>query len=64
MKKFLAILAMLALTSTTVVAAQKPGTFTTGDKTFLLNGKECKFRSPLDAEHAGISTVYQEVNLL
>ena len=28
------------------------------------NGKECKFRSPLDAEHAGISTVYQEVNLL
>ncbi len=28
------------------------------------NGKECKFLSPLDAEHAGISTVYQEVNLL
>ena len=28
------------------------------------NGRECKFRSPLDAEHAGISTVYQEVNLL
>lgn len=27
-------------------------------------GKQCSFRSPLDAEHAGISTVYQEVNLL
>ena len=39
MKKILAILAMLALTSTTVLAAQKPGTFTTGDKTFLLNGQ-------------------------
>ena len=39
MKKLLAIMAMLALTSTTVKAAQKPGTFTTGDKTFLLNGQ-------------------------
>ena len=39
MKKLLAILAMLVMTSTTVLAAQKPGTFTTGDKTFLLNGK-------------------------
>ena len=30
----------------------------------VLNGEECRFRSPLDAERAGISTVYQEVNLL
>ena len=30
----------------------------------VLNGTECRFRSPLEAERAGISTVYQEVNLL
>ena len=29
-----------------------------------LNGRECRFRSPLEAERAGVSTVYQEVNLL
>jgi len=38
MRKLLALLALLAVT-TTVTAAQKPGTFTVGDKTFLLNGE-------------------------
>ena len=35
----LVILALLALMSTTVLAAQKPTTFTIGEKTFLLGGK-------------------------
>ncbi len=32
--------------------------------TILLNGRPQAFRSPLEAQHAGISTVYQEVNLI
>ena len=40
------------------------GVYPASAGTVYFNGKECKFRSPLDAEHAGISTVYQEVNLL
>ena len=35
----LALAALLAALPTSGFAAQKPGTFTTGDKTFLLNGK-------------------------
>jgi len=35
----LALMAMLAVLPTGSFAAQKPGTFTTGDKTFLLNGQ-------------------------
>jgi len=38
MKKLLALLALMACTMA-VHAANKPGTFTTGDKTFLLNGE-------------------------
>ena len=39
MKKLLTLTAILIMTSLTAVAASKPGTFTTGDKTFLLNGE-------------------------
>ena len=39
MKKVLSILTLFALISATVLANNKPGTFTTGDKTFLLNGR-------------------------
>ena len=39
MKKILSILTLFALISATVLANNKPGTFTTGDKTFLLNGQ-------------------------
>ena len=39
MKKILTILALLAMTTVSAMAAQEPGTFTTGNKTFLLNGK-------------------------
>ena len=39
MKKILSILALFALISATVLADNKPGTFTIGDKTFLLNGQ-------------------------
>ena len=38
MKKLLALMALMAFTMA-VHAANKPGTFTTGDKTFLLNGQ-------------------------
>ena len=37
--KLLAIAAMLLTAPALVQAATKPGTFTTGDKTFLLNGQ-------------------------
>ena len=37
--KTLAFASLLALASAQMMAAQKGGTFTTGDKTFLLNGK-------------------------
>ena len=40
------------------------GVYPASSGTVYFNGKECRFRSPLDAERAGISTVYQEVNLL
>ena len=39
MKRLLTLMAFLAVTATAALAAQKPGTFTTGDKTFLLNGQ-------------------------
>ena len=39
MKKILSILMLFALISATVLADNKPGTFTIGDKTFLLNGE-------------------------
>ena len=39
MKKILSILTLFALISATVMADNKPGTFTIGDKTFLLNGQ-------------------------
>ena len=39
MKKILSILTLFALISATVLADNKPGTFTIGDKTFLLNGQ-------------------------
>ena len=39
MKKILSILTLFALISATVLADNKPGTFTIGDKTFLLNGE-------------------------
>ncbi len=39
MKKILSILTLFALISATVLANNKPGTFTTGDKTFLLDGQ-------------------------
>ena len=39
MKKILSILMLFALISATVMADNKPGTFTIGDKTFLLNGQ-------------------------
>ena len=40
MKKLLTLLALMAMTlANTATAANKPGTFTTGDKTFLLNGQ-------------------------
>ena len=32
--------------------------------TMRLAGRECAFRSPLEAQAAGISTIYQEVNLI
>ena len=38
-KKLLTLLTLFVMTSATVFAANKPGTFTTGDKTFLLNGQ-------------------------
>ena len=37
--KTLAFASLLALAPAQMMAAQKGGTFTTGDKTFLLNGK-------------------------
>jgi len=37
--KRLALVAMLLTATSTAMAAQKPGTFTVGDKTFLLNGQ-------------------------
>ena len=37
--KTLAFASMLAMAPSQMMAAQKGGTFTTGDKTFLLNGK-------------------------
>ena len=37
--KTLAFASILALAPSQMMAAQKGGTFTTGDKTFLLNGK-------------------------
>ena len=40
------------------------GVYPASSGTVYFNGRECRFRSPLDAERAGISTVYQEVNLL
>ena len=39
MKKILSILTLFALISATALADAKAGTFTTGEKTFLLNGK-------------------------
>ena len=39
MKKILSILTLFALFSATVLADNKPGTFTIGSKTFLLNGE-------------------------
>ena len=39
MKKLLALLALMAFTMAVHAANNKPGTFTTGDKTFLLNGE-------------------------
>jgi beta-galactosidase len=39
MKKILSILTLCALICTTALAASKPGTFTIGNKTFLLNGQ-------------------------
>ena len=39
MKKILSILMLFALISATVLADNKPGTFTIGSKTFLLNGE-------------------------
>ena len=39
MKKILSILMLFALISATVLADNKPGPFTIGDKTFLLNGE-------------------------
>ena len=39
MKKILSILTLFALISATVLADNKPGTFTIGNKTFLLNGE-------------------------
>ena len=39
MKKILSILTLCALICTTALADSKPGTFTIGDKTFLLNGQ-------------------------
>ena len=39
MKKILSIMTLFALISATVMAGNKPGTFTIGDKTFLLNGE-------------------------
>ena len=37
--KTLALASILALAPSQMMAAKKGGTFTTGDKTFLLNGK-------------------------
>ena len=46
--KTLAFASLLALAPAQMMAAQKGGTFTTGDKTFLLNGKPfCSSRSRL-----------------
>ena len=39
MKKLLALMALMAFTMAVHAANNKPGTFTTGDKTFLLNGQ-------------------------
>jgi len=39
MKKILSILTLCAMICTTALADSKPGTFTIGDKTFLLNGQ-------------------------
>jgi len=39
MKKLLALMALFVMAAATLHAANKPGTFTVGDKTFLLNGK-------------------------
>ncbi len=39
MKKLLALVALFVMAAATLHAANKPGTFTVGDKTFLLNGQ-------------------------
>jgi len=39
MRKLLSIIALFALISATTLAGSKPGSFTIGDKTFLLNGQ-------------------------
>ena len=39
MKKILSVIALFALISATALAGSKPGSFTIGDKTFLLNGQ-------------------------
>ncbi|WP_329450807.1 sugar ABC transporter ATP-binding protein [Streptomyces sp. NBC_01724] len=39
------------------------GVYSLGGGTITLDGRSVRFGSPLQAQHAGISTVYQEVNL-
>ena len=39
MKKLLTVIALFALVSATALAGSGPGSFTIGDKTFLLNGQ-------------------------
>jgi len=40
------------------------GLYTPSSGQFLLNGQECHFKTPADALHAGIETVYQHLALI
>jgi ribose transport system ATP-binding protein len=40
------------------------GVYRQNDGTIYINGQKCSFRKPLDAERQGISTIYQEFNLV
>ncbi|MBP5595238.1 MAG: sugar ABC transporter ATP-binding protein [Pseudobutyrivibrio sp.] len=40
------------------------GLYTKDSGTIIFDGKECNFHAPLDSQLAGISTIYQEINLI
>lgn len=40
------------------------GLYTKEEGTIVFDGENCDFRSTLDAQHAGISTIYQELNMI